>query len=258
MHNAPYSLENKVALITGSGRDIGKGIALCMAEAGADIVVTARTKEQIEQTAAEIRHLGRQAIAVPFDAREAEQMTMVAERALEEFGRIDIWVNNVGTPTQWDTVDVNEKGWDSIFKENLKTTFLGTQTASKIMRERNIKGSIINISSASKGSVITAYPEGPAYGAAKAGVNSITLSWAQAMAPYGIRVNCVIPGQILHPVSMEFANFKDPATKAAWEAKIPLRRLGTPEDIGWACAFLASDAASYITGVCLNVDGGLW
>jgi NAD(P)-dependent dehydrogenase (short-subunit alcohol dehydrogenase family) len=252
-----FSLAGKAALITGSGRDIGRGIALCMAEAGADIVVTARTKEQIEKTASEIRSLGRKAIAVPFDAREAEQMSMVAEKALEEFGGIDIWVNNVGTPTQWDNIDVSEKGWDAIFQENLKTTFLGTQVASKIMREKKIKGSIINISSASKGPVISAYPEGPAYGAAKAGVNSITISWAQALAQYGIRVNCVIPGQILHPVSMEFANFKDPATKEAWEKKIPLGRLGSPEDIGWACVYLASEAASYITGVCLNVDGGL-
>jgi NAD(P)-dependent dehydrogenase (short-subunit alcohol dehydrogenase family) len=180
----------------------------------------------------------------------------MAEKALEEFGKIDIWVNNVGTPTHWDNIDITEKGWDAMFRENLKTTFLGTQMASKIMREKNIKGSIINISSATKGPVIMAGAGSPAYGAAKAGVNSITMSWAEALAPYGIRVNCVIPGQILHPVSMEFSNFKDPETRAAVEKGIPLGRLGTPEDIGWSCVFLASEAASYITGVCLNVDGG--
>ncbi|MBN2240195.1 MAG: SDR family oxidoreductase [Dehalococcoidales bacterium] len=252
-----FSLENKVALITGSGRDIGKGIALCMAEAGADIVVTARTVEQIEQTASEVREKGRKAIAVPFDARDAEQVNHVAEKALEEFGRIDIWVNNVGTPAHWDNVDITEKGWDSMFRENLKTTFLGMQTASRIMKEQKTGGSIINISSATKGPVITASAGGPAYSAAKAGVNSITISWAEAMAPFGIRVNCVIPGQILHPVSMEYANFKDPEVKASWEKKIPLGRLGDPTDIGWACVYLASDAASYVTGVCMNVDGGL-
>jgi NAD(P)-dependent dehydrogenase (short-subunit alcohol dehydrogenase family) len=251
-----FSLKDRVALITGSGRDIGKGIALCMAEAGADIVVTARTVEQIENTASEARAKGRKAIAIPFDARESEQVTSMAEQAVKEFSRIDIWVNNVGTPTHWDNIDITEKGWDAIFRENLKTTFLGTQMAAKIMRERQIKGSIINISSATKGPVIMPGAGGPAYGAAKAGVNSITLSWAEALAPYGIRVNCVIPGQILHPVSMEFSNFKDPATRAAAEKRVPLGRLGTPEDIGWACVFLASEAASYITGVCLNVDGG--
>ena len=256
MQSDIFSLENKIALITGSGRDIGKGIALCMAEAGADIVVTARTLEQIEQTASEVRALGRKAIALQFDARESEQVNSMAEKALKEFSKIDIWVNNVGTPTHWDSIDITEKGWDAMFRENLKTTFLGTQMASKIMREKKIKGSIINISSATKGPVIMAGAGSPAYGAAKAGVNSITMSWAEALAPYGIRVNCVIPGQILHPVSMEFSNFKDPETRAAVEKGIPLGRLGTPEDIGWACVFLASEAASYITGVCLNVDGG--
>lgn len=256
MQSDIFSLENKVALITGSGRDIGKGIALCMAKVGADIVVTARTEEQIEQTASEIRTIGRKAIAIPFDARESEQMSSMAESAVAEFGKIDIWVNNVGTPTHWDNIDITEKGWDAMFRENLKTTFLGTQMASKIMREEKIKGSIINISSATKGPVIMAGAGNPAYGAAKAGVNSITMSWAEALAPYGIRVNCVVPGQILHPVSMEFSNFKDPDTRAAVEKGIPLGRLGTPEDIGWACVFLASEAASYITGVCLNVDGG--
>ena len=170
-----FSLENKVALITGSGRDIGKGIALCMAEAGADVVVTARTVEQIEHTASEVREKGRKAIAVPFDARDAEQVNRVAEKALEEFGRIDIWVNNVGTPTHWDNVDISEKGWDAMFQENLKTTFLGTQTAAKIMKEKGTRGSIINISSATKGRVIMSGGSGPAYGAAKAGVNSITI-----------------------------------------------------------------------------------
>ena len=257
MQTGVFSLENKVAVITGSGRDIGKGIALCMAEAGADIVVTARTREQIEQTASEVREKGRKAIAIPFDARESEQVNSMAEKALEEFGRIDIWVNNVGTPTHWDNVDITEKGWNAIFRENLTTTFLGTQAASRIMKERNTRGSIINISSATRGPVISPSAGSPAYGAAKAGVNSITMSWAEALAPYGIRVNCVIPGQILHPVSMEYANFKDPETKAVWEMRIPLGRLGAPEDIGWACVFLASEAASYITGVCLNVGGGL-
>ena len=99
MQSDIFSLENKIALITGSGRDIGRGIALCMARAGADIVVTARSVEQIEQTASEIRALGRKAIAIQFDARESEQVSSMAEKALEEFGKIDIWVNNVGTPT---------------------------------------------------------------------------------------------------------------------------------------------------------------
>ncbi len=251
-----FSLKGKVALITGSGRSIGKGIALCMADAGADIVVTARTQEQIDQTVAEVKAKGRKAIGIQFDARESEQVNATAEKAVKEFGRIDIWVNNVGTPTHWDNIDMEEKGWDALIRENLKTTFLGTQVASKIMREKKTKGSIINISSASMGPVIMSSGRSPGYGASKAGVNSITMSWAFALAPNGIRVNCVIPGNTLHPVSMVYSNFADPKVRAEAEKRVPLGRLGTPEDIGWACVFLASEAASYITGVCMNVCGG--
>ncbi len=251
-----FSLKGKVAVITGSGRSIGKSIALCMAQAGADIVVTARTQTQIDETVAEIKAMGRRAIGVQFDAREAAQVTAVAEKTVAEFGRIDIWVNNVGTPTHWDSIDMKDSGWDAMLRENLRTTFLGCQAAGKVMRDRKTKGSIINISSTSS------MPEpgagaSPAYSAAKSGVNSLTVSFAMALAPNGIRVNCVVPGQTLHPVSMEYSNFKDPEVRAAAEKRVPLGRLGTPEDIGWACVYLSSEAASYVTGHVLSVAGGL-
>ncbi len=250
-----FSLAGKSAVITGSGRSIGKGIALCMAEAGADIVVTARTQTQIDETVAEIKAKGRRAIGIQFDAREAGQVEAVAQKALEEFGKIDIWVNNVGTPTHWDKIDMTESGWDAMLRENLKTTFLGCQVASKAMREKKTKGSIINISSTS--SAPGSGGEGsPAYSAAKSGVNSLTVTFAMALAPYGIRVNCVLPGQTLHPVSMAYSNFKDPEVRAAAEKRVPLGRLGTPEDIGWACVYLSSEAASYVTGHVLSVAGG--
>jgi 7-alpha-hydroxysteroid dehydrogenase len=255
MGTEKFSLEGKVAVITGSGRSIGKGIALCMAEAGADIVVTARTQAQIDETVAEIRDKGRRAIGIQFDARDAPQVKAVAERTVAEFGRIDIWVNNVGTPTHWDNIDMTDNGWDSMLRENLKTTFLGCQAASKVMRENKTRGSIINISTTSS----IPGPEAahsPAYSAAKSGVNSLTVSYAMALAPYGIRVNCVLPGQTLHPVSMEYSNFKDPAVRAAAAGRVPLGRLGTPEDVGWACVYLASEAASYVTGHVLAVAGG--
>jgi NAD(P)-dependent dehydrogenase (short-subunit alcohol dehydrogenase family) len=250
-----FSLNGKVAVITGSGRSIGKGIALCMAEAGADIVVTARTQAQIDETVAEIKSKGRRALGVQFDARDADQVKALAGKAVAEFGRIDIWVNNVGTPTHWDNIDMTDSGWDAMLKENLKTTFLGCQVAGKLMREKNIKGSIINISTTSTRP--GAGGEGsPAYSAAKSGVNSLTTTFALALAPYGIRVNCVVPGQTLHPVSMVYSNFKDPEVRAAAEGRVPLGRLGTPEDIGWACVYLSSDAASYVTGDILSVSGG--
>ena len=251
-----FSLEGKVAVVTGSGRSIGKGIALCMAEAGADIVVTARTQAQIDETVAEIQAKGRKALGIQFDAREAAQVRAVAEKTVAEFGRIDLWVNNVGTPTHWDNIDMTDSGWDAMLKENLKTTFLGCQAASKAMKEKGTRGSIINISTTSS----RPGPGGgssPAYSAAKSGVNSLTVTFAMALAPHGIRVNCVLPGQTLHPVSMVYSNFKDPEVRAAAEKRVPLGRLGTPEDIGWACVYLSSDAASYVTGHVLSVAGGL-
>jgi NAD(P)-dependent dehydrogenase (short-subunit alcohol dehydrogenase family) len=250
-----FSLSGKVAVITGSGRSIGKGIALCMAEAGADVVVTARTQAQIDETVSEIKGRGRRAIGVQFDAREAAQVSALAEKTVAELGRIDIWVNNVGTPTHWDNIDMKDNGWDAMIKENLKTTFLGCQAASRVMREKKTRGSIINISTTS--SMPGTGGEGsPAYSAAKSGVNSLTVTFAMALAPYGIRVNCVMPGQTLHPVSMVYSNFKDPEVRAAAEKRVPLGRLGTPEDVGWACVYLSSDAASYVTAHVLSVAGG--
>ncbi len=250
-----FALNGKVAVITGSGRSIGKGIALCMAEAGADVVVTARTQTQIDETVAEIKARSRRSIGIQFDAREAAQVKAVAEQAVAEFGRIDIWVNNVGTPTQWDSIDMADNGWDAMLRENLKTTFLGCQAASKVMREKRTRGSIINISSTSS-TPAPGSEAAPAYSAAKSGVNSLTVTFAMALAPYGIRVNCVVPGQTLHPVSMVYSNFRDPEIRAAAEKRVPLGRLGTPEDIGWACVYLSSEAASYVTGHLLSVAGG--
>ncbi|MFC2069755.1 SDR family NAD(P)-dependent oxidoreductase [Chloroflexota bacterium] len=248
-----FSLEGKIAIITGSGRSIGKGMALCMAECGADIVSTARTVEEIEQTAAEVKAMGRKAIAVPFDARDSEKVNAMVDKAVKEFGRIDVLVNNAGTPTEWDNLDVKEKGWDALIRENLSTTFLCTQAVSRVMRDKNTKGSIINISTTSS---LGADPGNIAYGAAKAAVNSFTQSCAVLLAPHGIRVNCLLPGQTEHPVSIAFSHFDDPEVRAAAEGRVPLGRLGTPEDVGWACVYLASDAAAYITGVLLPVCGG--
>jgi NAD(P)-dependent dehydrogenase (short-subunit alcohol dehydrogenase family) len=248
-----FSLEGKVAIVTGSGRSIGKGIALCMAECGADIVCTARTESEIEQTAKEVRAMGRKAIAVPFDARDAEKVNAMVETVAEEFGRVDILVNNAGTPTQWDGIDVTEKGWDALIRENLKTTFLCTQAVHQVMRDRGTKGSIINISTTSS---IGSDSGNVASGAAKAAVNSYTQSCAVALAPYGIRVNAILPGQTEHPVSIAFSHFDDPEIRAKAVGRIPLGRLGLPEDIGWACVFLASDAAEFITGALLPVCGG--
>jgi 2-dehydro-3-deoxy-D-gluconate 5-dehydrogenase len=247
-----FSLAGKVALITGSGRGIGKGIALCMAESGADVINVGRNMERLEQTSSEIKSLGRKSICIQADVRESEQVNAMVEKAISVFGKIDILVNNVGTPTHWDNIDITEKGWDAMIRENLNTTFLATQAVARVMREKKTKGTIINIST--REAILPG--SGTAYSAAKAGVNSLTQSWAALLAPHGIRVNCIMPGVTVHPVSIEYTNLNDPEVKAAQERKVLLGRLGKPEDIGWAAVFLASEAGSYITGVCLSVDGG--
>ena len=222
-----FSLEGKVALVTGSGRGIGRGIALCMAKSGADVIIVDFAEDRMEQTLSEIRASGKKSIGIKADMRESEQVNAMFETALREFGKLDILVNNAGTPNHWDNMDISPKGWDTMLTENLKTTFLCTQAGGKMMRDNGVNGAIVNISS---GSAFGA-SGGTAYGAAKAGVNSLTRSWAVLLAPYNIRVNAVMPGQVLHPVSLVYANFQDPEVKASAEKRIPLGRLGVPEDI---------------------------
>ncbi len=248
-----FSLEDKVALITGSGRGIGKGIALCMAESGADIINVGRNIERLEQTSSQVKNLGRNSICIQADIRESEQVNAMVEKTISAFGKIDILVNNVGTPTHWDNMEITEKGWDSMIRENLKTTFLATQAVAKVMCDRKTIGNIINIST--REAILPG--SGTAYAAAKAGVNSLTQSWAALLAPYGIRVNCIMPGITVHPVSIEYTNLNNPEVKATLERRVLLGRLGTPEDIGRTAVFLASEAGAYITGVCLSVDGGI-
>ena len=247
-----FSLEGKVALVTGSGRGIGRGIALCMAESGADVIVADFAEDRMEQTSSEIIASGRKSIGIKADMREADQVNAMFEQAFRKFGKVDILVNNAGTPTHWDNRELSPKGWDTMLTENLKTTFLCMQAGSKLMKDNKVEGAIINISSTSA----IGTGSGTAYGAAKAGVNSLTQSWSVILAPDKIRVNAVMPGQVLHPVSLVYSNFQDPEVKAAAESRVPLGRLGTPEDIGWACVFLASEAASYITGQVIGVCGG--
>lgn len=243
-----FSLTGKVAIVTGAGRSIGRGIALGFAEAGADIVCAARTVSEIESVASEIRSLGRRAIAVPCDVREAEQVDNMVSKALEEFSQIDILVNNAGAGYIKPAMETSERAWEFQLRENLTSTFLCSKAVAKVMLEQK-SGSIINISSREGDMPAVGMI---AYGVSKAGVNQVTQTMAFELAPY-VRVNCICPGAVWTETS---AVTLEPV-KDKIMAGTPLKRMGTPEDIALAAIYLASPASDWVTGKMFEIDGGI-
>jgi 7-alpha-hydroxysteroid dehydrogenase len=244
-----FQLTDRVAVVTGAGRGIGKGIALAFAEAGAHVVAVARTLEEIEATACEVLALGRKALPVPADVRDGQQVQGMVDKTLAEFGRIDILVNNVGGAFPAHFMEISERAWDAVLRQNLKTCFLCSQAVLKPMIEQK-KGCIVNISSGT-GRMGTAGLTH--YGAAKAAVINLTKALAEEFACYNIRVNCIAPG----PVATESASEVMQKRKDAIMSTLLIKRLGTPQDIASAAVYLASDAAAWVTGKTLEIDGGL-
>mgnify|MGYP001443081861 CR=1 FL=1 len=244
-----FRLDGKVAVVTGGGKGIGRGIALCLAQAGADVVVASRTNSDVQSVADEIRALGRRSVGVSVDVTDSLQIEGLVESA-KELGAIDIWVNNAGglpdaTPRY--LTRTPEDRWDAQMDLNLKAVFTGCVAAAGSMDS----GAIINIASTSARGAN--FKNGP-YGASKAAVVSLTQSFSLELAPK-IRVNAIGPGPIPTDNFNESTNFPD--DKPLEEIiGVPLGRLGTPEDIGNAVVYMASPAASWVTGQCLYVCGG--
>jgi len=242
-----FALTDKIVIVTGAGRGIGKGLALGFAEAGADVVVAARTVAEIEAVASQIREMGRKALAVPTDVRQSDQISNMAQKTLEEFGRIDALINNAGGSFVVMANDMSENAWDAIVRENLRPVFLCSKIVGKVMLDQK-KGNIVNISSkAGEG----ASPGLSAYGASKAGVINLTRTLALEWAPH-VRVNCIAPGAIETP-GLQATSVGQLAEATA---NIPLGRMGQPEDIATAAIYLASDAAEWVTGITIDIDGG--
>jgi NAD(P)-dependent dehydrogenase (short-subunit alcohol dehydrogenase family) len=244
-------LESKSALVTGASKGVGKGIALEAARAGANVAVNYhRDAAGAEATVAEIRGMGRDALAIQGDVAVATDVDRMFASALERFRRLDILVNNAGVQTWKPLLELSEAEWDRTIDTNLKGCFLCTQRAARHMRERG-GGRIVNIGS---GCNKVAFPNLVDYTASKGGIEMFTKVAAVELGRHQITVNCVAPGAV------EIERTKNEAGDYAgtWAKLTPLGRVGQPTDVARAVVFLASDAAEFITGQTIWVDGGLF
>lgn len=245
-----FSLEDRVALVTGGGRGIGRAVALGLADAGAKVVIAARTLSEIEDTATELRKKGIEALAVQADVREASQVDRLMQEILSKFKRLDILVNNAGGGFICPTLDISQKAFDTMLRENLKSFFLCSQAAARIMIKQR-KGNIVSNSSLVG---LKPAPGLAIYAAAKAGIISLTGTLAVELATYNIRVNYIAPGFIETAGVIQMEKQIPDIMKARLK-DVPLGRFGQPEDIVGTVIFLASDASSYITGETIRISG---
>ncbi len=243
-------LKDKVAIVTGASRGIGRAIAIKMAVCGAKVVVSARSTEALESLVKEITELGGQALSVPTDISSSSDVDRLFDAAMETFGRVDILVNNAGITRDNLLVRMKDADWDAVIDTNLKGAFLCSRAAAKIMGKQRI-GRIINISSV-VGEMGNAGQAN--YCASKAGLIGLTKSVARELSKRNVTVNAVTPGFIVTDMT-EVLNEK---VKESLLGQIPLGRFGEAEDIVSAVLFLASDQASYITGQVLGVNGGMY
>ena len=252
MGTSNLSLEGRVAIVTGGGTGIGRGIALEFARAGADVVVASRRLSVLEKVTEEVTALGRRSLAVQTDISRKTDVDNLVRRVMDEFGSIDILVNDAVIFTRTPVIEMSEDEWDKTMDVNLKGYYLCSQAVGRGMVERR-KGSIINIASTA------GFRVGPTnssiYSIAKAGVIMLSRGLARELGSYNVRVNAIAPG----PVRVERGEslWNNPERLKQEEARMPLGRMGEPSNIGSVAVFLASDASSYMTGSTVVVDGGL-
>ncbi|MFC2017007.1 SDR family NAD(P)-dependent oxidoreductase [Chloroflexota bacterium] len=244
-----FALVDRVAIVTGSGMGIGKGIALDFAKVGAHVVIAELDAKLGKATVEEVHALDRRALPIAVDVLDSEQVKGLVDKTMAEFGRIDILVNCVGGHggTLVPLEEVSEDLWGSVIDFNLKGTFLCSKMVSRVMMAQR-RGNIINLAS---GAATRPWPDMVAYGTAKAGVVNFTQTLAVHLAPYNIRVNCIAPG-FTPTLGAGVAVSAEHVEKYG----IPLGRLGRPEDMALAAIYLASDASDYVTGVTIDVRGG--
>jgi NAD(P)-dependent dehydrogenase (short-subunit alcohol dehydrogenase family) len=249
----PFPLPGRVAVVTGGRRGIGKAIALALAEAGAGIALCDRIIDdgELEAVAEKVKRVGRRSLAVKADITNRADVDSLVQKVVDEFGAIDILVNNAATNIRAPLLELGEEGWDRVIDTDLKGYYLCSQAVGRIMVERK-RGNIINIASTA---ALKAAPEMGAYCIAKAGVVMLTRVLALELAQYNIRVNAIAPFMVKTKFSQPL--WSEPETLKQIESEIPLGRLAETNDITGSVLFLASDASSYITGQTVIVDGGL-
>jgi len=245
-----FSLAGKKALVTGASRGIGRAIAVGFARAGADVAVLARSAPELDALAAEIRELGRAAVALSCDVTDAADIEAAVARALAELGALDVLVNNAGGPLfNAPFLEIRPEGWSRALELNLTSVVGFCQAAGAHMVKRG-SGSVINVDS------IGADHPGPLvapYCAAKAAVVNLTATLAQEWGPAGVRVNAIAPGWVRTEINRRVYD----RDRDAVAVRIPLRRWGEPEDVVGVAVWLASDASAYVTGAHIPVDGGI-
>jgi NAD(P)-dependent dehydrogenase (short-subunit alcohol dehydrogenase family) len=256
MARSPFSLEGRTAIVTGGGTGIGKAIALEFARAGADVAICSRKLEHLEPVVQAIRDLGRRSFAMVVDVRVEEQVQAVVERAAQEFGRLDVMVNNAGASFRARPEEITLNGWNAVVGINLTGVFLGCKWAYRQMVKQGTGGAIVNVASIAGlyGAAMM-----PHYGAAKAAVINLTRTLGVAWARQGIRVNGVAPGPVETEGYLEVLRRTDPDAERTYQAvaaRVAMGRWGRVEEIAYPVLFLASDASSFMTGETIVVDGG--
>lgn len=250
MSYSRLELNGKVAVVIGGTSGIGLAIARGFADAGADVIPTSRRLEQVQAAAAEIEQRGRRSLRISSDVSDRNSLQQVLDEAIKAFGKVDILVNSAGRTKRAPTLDFSEEDWDSILDTNLTGTLRAAQVFGRHMLEREY-GSIINIASLS---TFVALYEVAAYSASKAAVASLTKSLAIEWSQRGVRVNAIAPGVFRTPLNEKLLDETERGRE--FLLRTPMRRFGNVDELAGAAIFLASDAASFVNGEILTVDGG--
>jgi gluconate 5-dehydrogenase len=251
MTENPFDLTGKVAIVTGTSRGLGQYMGRALARAGADLVITSRTRASLEPFRQEIEALGRKALPLELDVRSHESIQKMAEAAAAHYGKIDILVNNAGCNVRKPALDVTWDDWNLILETNLRGTFFTAQAVARLMIPRRY-GRIINIGSVT---AVFGYAGLGPYCASRGGTRQLTMSLADDWGPHGVTVNCLAPGWF-HTAQNDVL-YQNQEWVTYLCDRIPLKRPGEPHDLDGAVVFLASDASAYITGQTLLVDGGI-